>query len=193
MQTGGRVFKITTLSFAYAAVAFAQGSPPVGPVPAVSLNPWGWVLEAGVPGLLLAGFVKLWTYFNEKDRQHQVEKAAWADEKAKILAAHVDEKAKLADLHEKAQDKVWEEARRDKADLRNSFEHDRSAGFLKLESMQSKLEKEQVDRREEAERLLREHTTLTREIVVTAQAMSSSLQENSRTTAELVKTIQKGG
>ena len=138
---------------------------------------YAWILDLGVPGVLLSGFVMLWKHFQAKDKEHQGLRDKWAEDKSK-----------LKEEHEQAQDRIWEEARKDKAELRKAFEDEkaemRRIYTAKIDELQTKFENESKERREESLRLQGEQTTLTREIVLTAQAMSESLKNNTRVVEE---------
>ncbi len=181
---------VLVIAFA-AVIVLAQGKTNAAPAVATQaaaapspLGPYAWILDLGVPGVLLVGFVMLWRHFQTKDKEHQQEKKDWAAEKLTLATAH-----------EKERDKIWEEARKDKGTLRTSFESEktemRAIYTQEIKDLQAKYETETKDRREESQNLLREQTELTREVMSTAQAMSSSLQENTRAVDRFTAVVQR--
>jgi hypothetical protein len=177
------------LALVFTAVAFGQEpngaaanggavSPP---------NPLSWIkfiLDLGVPGVLAVGIWKLWANLQRKEAEWQADRQAWADEKAAMKEQHEVEK-----------DRIWDEARKDKGVVREAIEREktemRGIYTTRLDQLQQKNDVEQKDRREEAERLLREQNVLTREVMETAQAMAHSLQENSRVVEKLTDSMNK--
>jgi len=175
-------------------VALAQ-DPVASPVPAVvqtaPVPPWAWVLDLGAPGVLLGVLIKLWTYFQKKDVEHQAEKTSWGTEKVTLKAACAKEVSDLKVAHEKELDRVWVEARKDKGELRVSFETEKQnmsvAYTEEIKALQAKLDSEQQGSLKQTEKLLREQNVLTREVMNTAQAMSASLNANTLVTEKLVE------
>ena len=198
------VFATVAAFVLVAAVVYAQdvtGAPaPVTPqaaaaaAGAASLGPWAWLIDLGAPGVLLGVLLKLWSHFQKKDTEHQKEKAGWIKATTKLKASQVEATTKLKDKHENEIERIWGEARKDKTEMRDTFEAEKSARYAtyskKLDELQAKLEIEQKDRREEAERLLREQNTLVREVMETAQAMATSLQENTRAVDKFTEAMQ---
>lgn len=192
----GLILVFTSLILALVAFGQQPAGPaaPAAPTPAAALDPlWNLALSSGVPGLLLIGFVFLWRHFNKKDDDHTKEREAWTAEKIRIKETHDVEKSRTKDAHDLAVDRAWEEARKDKQALRESFERQLLAMQTKLDSMQTRLDKEQSDRRQENERLLREQTTLTREVMTTAQGLITGLEKTTKVVERLEDTLKAGG
>lgn len=155
------------------AFAFAQGNGATPSAPPGSPSWVKWIVDLGTAGILLGVLIKLWTFFQSKDKEHQEEKAAWAQEKEAIKLKCQEDRERLVAEHEREKDRIWEEARRDKGSLRTAFEAEkkqmREIYTTEIKALQEKYEK-----------ALREQNEITREVMNTAQAMATSLEQNTR-------------
>jgi hypothetical protein len=80
-----------------------------------------------------------------------------------------------------------------RADHRTAIQEVKDECRSHTDQMQARLETEQRERREEAERLLREQKEIMREVMVTCSAVSQSLEQNTAALVKLESMIQQWG
>lgn len=93
----------------------------------------------------------------------------------KVVHYHVTTVSKLEADHKAERDKIA-----------NDWRADRDAWLAKLE-------KNETERRQEAERLLREQKEIMREVMTTTQAIGGNLEENTKAMERLITMVERLG